>query len=459
MNEIKYIASLDIGAKLTKLAVWVEDGPEGPGPQVFYEIMPSKGIYENAVSNKTELKRNIERMLKSLEARAGFRIREVFVAYAGRDRLIAYTAETVCKTYEEGSSLTVVSEKDLLQVEADTHNCELEKDELIYDKEPVVYLANGHPINGLNVNTYADRFACRYNIFAAHEKDVQKLERGLQEASLQVKAKVCSMRTMNRFYLPGELIPSGTAILNVGASRSQLGVFVDGHLRHYKTFAFGGNVLTHLLKEALGYSPERAEQAKRNEIDINMQLPLTEEVPTSLFVKSNEPPSPLLVVWAEVVTHFKTINEQLREWDVSNLIRNGNGIILTGGGLAFQNIQTYVESLFACMGMPLRVIKPVKTDHPLVPCSEEAADYDPSILGAALSLLAFAQKNGDYSRCGRPAPAAAPEPEPEAAPEEPTPQEPAAKEGEKPQNLLSKGFHQLKSWVSGTIFGDTSFDE
>ncbi|PID90981.1 MAG: hypothetical protein CSA97_00175 [Bacteroidetes bacterium] len=459
MNDVKYIASLDIGAKLTKLAVWVEKTPEGQGEQVFYEILPSKGIFENAVSNKTELKQNIEQMLRSVEAKIGFPVKEVYVSYAGKDRMIDYTAETLCKTYEEGSSDTVVSEKDLRQVEADTRNCKLEKDEMIYDKEPVAYLADGHPITGLHVNTYAHKFACQYNIFAAKEKEVQKLERGLQEANLRVKNLICSMRTTHRFFLTEETLPYGTAVINIGASRIQLGVFLDGHLRHYKTFAGGGDVLTLQLKNALGYAPERAEQIKRNEIDINMTLPLTEEVPASLFCEGDDLPSPLLVVWAEIVERCKEINEQLKEWGVSNLIRNGNGIILTGGGFAFQNIATYIEALFACMGTPVRVIKPVKTDYPLVACTAESAGYDPSILVPTLSMLAFARKKGDFSRYSAPAPVE--EALPTSEPEQPQPQDMMQEDTpveEEPQSGISRFYRNLRDRLNA-MMGDTSFDD
>lgn len=341
------IAALDIGSTKITLAVCPVNDSCEKERVIYLGSVDSKGIANYTVSNQSDVVACIRSLVSRMERELEHTIDHVHVAYmGGRIECKPYQAKVGCKTVEDKSTNTIISEADLKRLEEESEKYLQGNTHLIFDKEPVQYLADGERITSSVVNTYARECACDYNLFIAEQRAHDRLRRAMENAGLAVDSMRLGVRGCVEATTDLRQRQQGIAVLDIGTTRSQLVVYMGDRIQHYAWLPVGGKHITDDIAQGRAIDHREAEIQK---IQAGRKL----ESCIDRIIEGNDDgmtengmPSVEYIIYARILDFVNLIMQKFAEWNIG--CRLGvNGLLLTGGGACFDGMHTIFEKLMA----------------------------------------------------------------------------------------------------------------
>lgn len=401
MKQQSYIAGLDVGSSSVTLAVRLVDERGGGSDQVFYAMSPSRGVTGNVVSNGYDVQGVIRNVCAQAERKLGFRIETVNLTLTGgRVKCAPYAARLKCEGKEANSNFTIISEADLQQIENKIIQYALSNTQVVFDREPVRYLADNREIRGSKVGTYAEEFGCDYNLFIAEKEYRDKLLRAVRNSGLEIASICLGARATAMSILNQEQRIRGVAVLDIGLERSELVVYENDRIQHYAWIAIGGAHVTRDIMERFGDRYEEAERRKLSEVNLVIRSADEGGDGGSIISSDEMTPdgSPTLggVVKFRLHDLVEHVASALRSWGVAGLLSNNHGLLITGGGAVLPGCAEFMERSFHLdlIGIPLRVAYGAPATFELVSCDESQTVSSTMLLSSSIGLLHLAEQMG-----------------------------------------------------------------
>ncbi len=200
---------------------------------------------------------------------------------------------------------------------------------------------------------------------------------GLDPISVDVEA-FCTFRTLVDYGSDASLRQGTIALLDIGASHTEINLVCNGKLELTRTIPIAGRSLSNAIKNAESCTDEEAEQIKRS-MDMSELIGLPAGSATSQSLKVVQ--SLVDEVLKEVRRSVNFYQSQLQDGTVDMTVSK---LVLTGGTSRLKGLQPYANS---------RLNVEVTTGNPalcdmihLSPSHGEVSDEDVSLLAVAFGL-------------------------------------------------------------------------
>ena len=216
----------------------------------------SRGIKAGAVVDLDEAEQAIRLAVDAAERMAGVQVESVIVNASG--------GRLASKLFQADVDIggKPVSDQDILRVlEAATARTAMPGRAVMHA------LATGFSLDGVRgisapKGMMGDRLGADMHIVSADAASLRNLMLAVERCHLKIEAVVATPYAAGLSVLVDDESELGTAVVDMGAGTTSIGVFAGGHLRHVDAVAVGGNHVTMDVARGLNTSVADAERLK-----------------------------------------------------------------------------------------------------------------------------------------------------------------------------------------------------
>jgi cell division protein FtsA len=353
----KIVAAVDVGS--TKIVVIAgELNDEGKIEILGVGTSASAGVRRGVVLNIEEASRAIDRALRLAEEQMGTEIEEVYVNIVGQ-QLKTYTVKA--EKYIDKDCLVTEADVDFLIRKV--RGAELPEGYKIYHIEPQMFQVDQDGECPDPVGMKAEHLEVEFKLLVAPEAYDENLRQGIRQTGITVKSSVIDPLASSEILLTEEEKETGVILLDVGGGTTKLAIFYEGVLRYSTLIPFGGNVLTHDIKEGCSISSVQAEQLKTQYGQAMGDFAPEDRVVT-IPSQSGWAPKEIsfknlaYIIQARMEEIIESVNFHIEKSGFGDRI--GAGIVLTGGTALLTNLNQLLKYQ---TGMDVRLgIPRMKTD-------------------------------------------------------------------------------------------------
>lgn len=340
------IAGLDIGTTKTCAVIGEVSGdPRRPGLTIL-GVGQSRtgGLRGDAVTNIEEMTESIRASLKEAELMAGATVDRVYAGIGG-DHIRASTSMGVVAVAEDE-----VTHDDLERVHVVARAVALPPDRELLHAIPQEYRVDHQrgikdPVGmtGVRLETEVFLVTCGATAAANIRKAVHRAGYRVQELVLEPLAGARSVLTEDEKEV-------GVAMVEIGASTTDVAAYYEGKIRHVVVLPVGGMTLTADLVRGLSIPYAEAQRAKERYATAYTQL----VDPRETVELPGPSPNQKRAVARELIAHiveqrvdelFGLVQRELQ--DQMLLDRLAAGIVITGGTAALPGTVELAQQIFA----------------------------------------------------------------------------------------------------------------
>jgi cell division protein FtsA len=352
------IVALDIGT--SKVSVLAGKASKSGSLQVLgYATAPSRGVFRGAINDGDDTGRAVDAAFRRLQADLGLPIERVYVAISGpgvegltSQGMKPIVPRTRHITHHDvleviNHSRSVVLPPDLEQVQAIPRSFRVDGQTGI--QQPI-----GMTGGRLEVDTY---------IVTAPRVTVQKLERVVSGAKKIVDQVVLSPLAAGLGVLSAEQIDQGVAVVDIGAGKTDIGVFLRGSLAFSASLPVGSLLVSSDVSKLLKTSLEEGERLKvQHGSAFAKAVSERETVEVSQIGHIQARPMQRRVLAEIMESRMREIAVMVRQ----NLEKGGHsailsgGIVLTGGGSQIADIERLFDETIPMTTTRVASVEPGK---------------------------------------------------------------------------------------------------
>ena len=350
------IAGLDIGTTKT-CAVIAEIGgePHRPGLTILgVGQARTNGVRGDAVTNIEEMTESVRASLAEAELMAGVGVDRV-VAGIGGDHVRASNSLGVVAVSDEE-----VSPDDVARVHVVARAVALPPDREMLHAIPQEYRVDRQggikdPVGMAGVRLEAEVFLVTSQVTTG-----VNIRKAVNRAGYRVQELVLEPLAGARAVLSEDEKEVGVAMVEIGASTTDVAAYYEGKIRHIAILPFGGNTLTADLVRGLSVPYAEAQRAKEHYGTAFAQL----VDPRETVELPGPAPGQRRAVARELIAHiveqrldemFGVVQRELQDQGV--LDKLGAGVVLTGGSAAIPGLVELGQQIFAS---PVRLAVPME---------------------------------------------------------------------------------------------------
>lgn len=266
MNEKRIITGIDIGCSSVKCVTAVED--ENRNLEIVgVGICPCSGhIREGVLVNASRAGEAVQRAVEEAEETSGLEIESAFAAITGLHVRGILGSSTMVLGDGRAEEPEVITEEDVKKVREAAGNITLPSGCRVLERIPRDYSFEGfnnlkEPPVGLKATSVQARV---YTIYADRIA-VDNLISVIESAGVTVEGIVPAAVASAEAVLNQDEKSVGTAVIDIGASNTDLVVYYGGAPVHLSSFAMGGNRITGDI-QSLGISWDDAEKLKSENV-------------------------------------------------------------------------------------------------------------------------------------------------------------------------------------------------
>ncbi len=348
------IAGLDIGTTKTCAVISEIIGdPRRPGLMIL-GVGQSRtgGVRGDTVTNIEEMTESVRTSLKEAELMAGVAVDRVYAGIGG-DHVRATSSMGVVAVSEDD-----VTADDVERVHVVARAVALPPDREMLHAIPQEYRVDQqrgikNPLGMAGVRLEAEVFlvTCAVTASANIRKAVNRAGYRVQELVLEPLAGARAVLTEDEKEV-------GVAMVEIGASTTDLAAYYEGKVQHVAILPFGGNTLTADLVRGLSVPYAEAQKAKEHYGMAFAQL----VDPRETIEMPGPSPGQKRAVARELIAHiveqrldemFSLVQGELQDHGL--LDKLGAGVVLTGGTVAIPGMLELSQQIFASpvrMGVP-----------------------------------------------------------------------------------------------------------
>jgi cell division protein FtsA len=346
---LKSILAIDVGSFKTIAVIANTDNElsiSGVG------IAKSKGIKKGAITNIDEASKSIKQALSDAKRIAGVEINKAIVSISS----------TYTQSIKSNGIVNIpgneVSIKEINRaIQTALYNATIPNDYVVLQAIPYDFKVD--ELNEIEdpQGMSGSRLEVSLHIIIAQKSGMENLKKTFKQAGVEIVNIVNSAYASGLAVLNEDEKELGVAVIDIGATTSDLAIFLNKSIRYTDFLAVGSHHITSDLSMALHTTPAEAEYIKTNfEVLIKSEEDLIE---ISLIGNENEKQKASLntitqVISARVEETFLLLNKEIQRSGLDSKL--GAGIVLTGGFTNFYNVKEIASQFFE--GHPVRVGKP-----------------------------------------------------------------------------------------------------
>ncbi len=252
----KIMAAVDVGT--TKVMVVAgKKGADGKIEVLGYGKARSMGVKRGIVLNIDEAFTAIHNAVRQAEDMFDGDIDEVYVNIVGQHlKTITTTAE---KFTDESR---IVSEEDIEQLFAIAQNVKLPEGYKVYHACPQLFTVDNESGIPNPVGITGEKIQAEFKLLAAPELYENNLRLCLERGAINVQKAMVDPLASSEVLLSEDEKEAGVILLDIGGGTTKVAVYHDGVLGYSSLIPFGGNVITHDIKEGCTILARQAESLK-----------------------------------------------------------------------------------------------------------------------------------------------------------------------------------------------------
>ncbi len=322
-----------------------------------------KGIKKGALVDVEEVARAADSALRALQTVTGKPVSAVTVSVSG-SQIEAIDARGLKPINPRGR---LVTHQDVLEVINHSRAIVLPPDREQLQALPKRFIVDGHKEIMRPIGTPADRLEVVTYLVTGDHETREKLERALSLNGRTVEQIVYAPIAAGIGVLTQDELTNGAMVLDIGATKTELGIFIGGSIAYAVTLPIGGGHVTSDLSMLLKTSPEEAERLKVSSGHARAtEVSESDSVEVTQIGQAHARPMQRHVLCEIIESRMRELAQMVKQ----HLERSGYsgklvaGLTLTGGGSRLQG----VEGLFEEVISPVRakVAEPNRL-HPDLP--------------------------------------------------------------------------------------------
>jgi len=350
MQKDKIVVGLDVGT--TKIVAIVGRQNEygkleilGMGKAV------SEGVIRGMVTNINLTVDAIKKAIKEAGDQSGIDIRVVNVGIAGQHIKSSMHHGSITRNSAEGE----ISVEDVNRLTNDMYKTVMPFGSEIIHVMPQDYTVDYEsgikdPVGMLGVRLEAD-----FHVITAQTNAIQNINKCIIRAGLEIENLILEPLASSLAVLSDEEKEAGVVLVDIGGGTTDVAIFHDNIIRHTAVIPFGGNIITHDIKQGCNLMQNQAELLK-----VKFGKAIAEEANSNEIVSipglRNRPPKEISV--KNLAHIIQARMEEIVEMVHAEIMHSGyegklaGGIVITGGGSQLQ----FIKQLFEYMvGMDARI--------------------------------------------------------------------------------------------------------
>ena len=346
---MKSILAIDVGSYKTIAIIANADDElsiSGVG------IAKSKGIKKGAITNIDEAAKSIKQAVSDAKRIAGIEINKAIVSISS-----TYTQSIKSNGIVNIPGNEVTLKEINRAIQTALYNATVPNDYIVLQAIPYDFkvdeLSEIEDPQGMS----GSRLEVSLHIIIAQKAGMENLKKTFKQAGIEIANIVNAGYASALAVLNEDEKDLGVAVIDIGATTSDLAVYLNKALRYTDFLAVGSHHITSDLSMALHTTPSEAEYIKTHFED----LIKTDEdlIEISVIGNENEKQKASLttitqVISARVEETFLLLNKEIERSGLKNKL--GAGIVLTGGFTNFYNAKEIASQFFG--GHPVRVGRP-----------------------------------------------------------------------------------------------------
>jgi cell division protein FtsA len=354
-NQSPIIVGLDIGT--TKIAAIAgRKNDFGKLEILGFGRADSFGVQHGMVLNIDQTIKAIHQALENCYAtNPQLKISEVYVGIAGHHIKSLQTRGDIVRSDTESE----ISQKEIDQLIGDQYKTYIPAGDQIIDVIPQEYTVDSIPNIANPIGMAGIKVGANFHIITGDKNAIRNINRSVEKSGLMIKDLVLQPLASAAAVMCDQDLEAGVAIVDIGGGTTDLAVFYEGILKHTAVIPYGGENITHDIKNGLGVLKTQAEQMK-----VQFGSALSDETLTNAYItipglrgqqaKEISVKNLAHIIQARMQEVLEFVVYHLKQVGLDNKLLNG-GIILTGGGSQLKHLiqlTEYVTGITARIGFP-----------------------------------------------------------------------------------------------------------
>jgi len=375
------IVGLDVGSGNIRIVVAQADN-EDQLKIIGADVISSAGVRRGSIIDIKETAETIETLVKKIEDKSDFKIREVVLGVGGTDIKIQDVKGVVAIGRANGE----VSEEDIERVLESAQNASMPVNNEIVHAIPKEYKLDDqagirNPLSMHGIRLEAD--ALMVEDATSH---LDNLNKSVKQIGLGVENTIVNSLAASSISLDKNQKELGVALVDIGSGTVSITIFEEGELVNTVVLPIGAGHITNDIAIGLRVPVDTAERIKlkygsafpgnvnkRENIDLSEIDPDEDGLVSRYYVAE--------IIEARVKEIFEMINAELKKMGRAGLLPAG--VVLIGGGAELPNI---VELAKESLGLPAKIGCPLDISGVL-------NEVDSPAFSTAVGLLKYHQNN------------------------------------------------------------------
>ena len=336
----KIIAAVDVGT--TKVVVVAgRKKPDGKIEILGVGKARSMGVKRGVVLNIEEAFKAIHQAVRQAEDMFNGDIDEVYVNIVGQQlKTITNTAQ---KFIDESR---IVSEEDIAQLYAIAQNIELPDEYKIYHTCPQLFTIDNEAGIPNPIGSAGEKIDAEFKLLVAPKLYEDNLRLCLERAAINVNKVMVDPLASSEVLLSEDEKEAGVILLDIGGGTTKVAVYTEGVLSFSSLIPFGGNVITHDIKEGCSILARQAESLKVQFGQAMGEFAPEDKVVTIPGISGWEPKeisfkNLAFIIQARMEEIIDAFFFQIEESGLMDKI--GAGIVMTGGSALLPNLNQLIK--------------------------------------------------------------------------------------------------------------------
>ncbi|MDD5130090.1 MAG: cell division protein FtsA [Candidatus Omnitrophica bacterium] len=348
MLNNSYICAIDIGSN--KISAALALVKKNKITNIYFDCFPSRGVKEGVIVDATELVICLTKVLKSLKAKSGLKIKFIHTNFSGKDILTKHS-HAIIPLAERGNKVITSTDIAIANEQARILGSSLD-DEIIH-VIPSSYAIDSKS-NVVNpIGLYSHRLEVDLYLVCARLASLQSLSRVISQAGYEIRSLSFSGLATSKAIFGIEEKRGRSVFCDCGSDITEILIFKDGLLQSIQILPLGGNSMTQQLSEGLKINFELAEDIKRSYGVIGEINNIPED--KEILVKKDEFYKPIkqhdVAVMATnssrlICTQIKdAVEQKIALHEVDRFIMAGKTLLTEG----------FIEMMESVTGMPVAI--------------------------------------------------------------------------------------------------------
>lgn len=350
MLNSNYVCAIDIGSN--KIAASLALVKKNHIENIFFDVIPSRGIKEGVIVDATELVVCLTKIIKSLRAKSGLKLKFIHTNFSGKD-ISTKHSHAIIPLAERGNK--VVTSTDITNANEQARILGSSLEEEIIHVIPSSYSIDSKS-NVINpIGLYSHKLEVDLYLICARLASLQSLSRVVGQSGSEIRNLSFSGLATSKAIFGKEEKCGLSVFCDIGSDVTELLIFKDGLLQDIQILPLGGNSMTQQLSEGLKINFELAEDIKRSYGIIGDANNIPEE--KEVLVKKDEYYKPIKQrEVAQMATNSsRLICSQIKEViDRKVALHEIDHFIMVGKTLLTDG---FIEMMESVMGLPVEIGK------------------------------------------------------------------------------------------------------